>query len=482
MTVDKVDLAGDFSIISKKEAQLAGIEKSIINFTATPSQILEWAYSRDPLVESLAVDMSKDKIKSTATSNKNHLMYKCAALSILAHHFNPELFDFNPEKKGEAIKKLISFNDFTEEEKQEHKRKREDLIKEGKIIKSNTGISENEIYLLSATDKLLEFYTSQISTLDPLDIDISSTENLKTYLQAADLLTKSSYYGDRRPDISNSNYQSRENSIILSEKIYKIVSEEGLGSENYENQYLGAKAKWAFYASREYGRAWPIDDTIRSFFELGNVDGKLVDTRYISDMISTIRKIYVDNDLIKLNDARVKGNLHELLWFLDFNVAMLRDKHNVDVFCNPSTQFDDYPLIGKPTHNRAYDYEISNIASGKFVFVQLKSGVPHYEKSYHPSVLELRETNNPYTQRTRLRSKLTALERYVGHQTNENWDSAKDYILGTVFAAKDYVAQSEPHHFETMADSYKRHQEIPHNHGARRRLMKDLKKRGIKLK
>jgi hypothetical protein len=481
MSVDKVDLASDFSTVSKKEAQSADIEKSIINFTATPIQVLEWAYSRDPLIESQVVDMSKDKVKSKIASNRMHLIYKCAALTIMAHHFNPELQDMNSEKRGGAIRTLLRVNDFTEEEKIEHRRKREDLIKEGKITKSSTSVSENEFYLLSATDKLLEFYISQISTLDPLDVNISSTENLKTYLQVADLISKSSYFGDRYPETSYSTYQSRENSVFLSERIYKIVSDEGLKSESYENQYLGAKAKWALNASKGYGMAWPIDDTVRSFLGSESIEGKIVDTRYIYDMIATIRKIYVENDSIKLNDSRVKGNLHELLWFLDFNVAMLNDKHNVDVFCNPSTQFDDFPLIGKPKYNRAYDYEISNVATGKFVFVQLKSGVPHYEKKYHPSILELRETNNPYTQRSRLRSKLTALEKYVGHQTDENWDVAKDYILGTVFEAKDYVAHSEPHHFEMMADSYKKHQEVPRNNGARRRLMKDLRKRGVKL-
>ncbi len=120
----------------------------------------------------------------------------------------------------------------------------------------------------------------------------------------------------------------------------------------------------------------------------------------------------------RLKQPHIKGGLHEALWFLDFcmHKEMYLEKFE-HLYILPSYDNADSPQIGRPNHNRAWDFMLTDMESGLSDLVQLKSspqnGKPGNDKKYHPAIQIIEEQNFMEVNPNRLRSKLIAYKRII---------------------------------------------------------------------
>ncbi len=118
----------------------------------------------------------------------------------------------------------------------------------------------------------------------------------------------------------------------------------------------------------------------------------------------------------RLKQPHIKGGLHEALWFLDFcmHKEMYLEKFE-HLYILPSYDNADSPQIGRPNHNRAWDFMLTDMEAGLSDLVQLKSspqnGKPGNDKQYHPAIQIIEEQNFMEVNPNRLRSKLIAYKR-----------------------------------------------------------------------
>ncbi|HYM65176.1 MAG TPA: hypothetical protein VES68_01685, partial [Candidatus Sulfotelmatobacter sp.] len=199
------------------------------------------------------------------------------------------------------------------------------------------------------------------------------------------------------------------------------------------------------------------------------------------EFISLLENVFLDNTEIKLSSAEIRGKLHEFLWFLDFSMLLFRNGDDGKRYISPARTFEDAPRVGYPENNRGFDYFLGEEGRG-VLMVQLKSKeTPHHIKTYHPTIEVIGEKNFPDVDRRRLESKFEAYKNYLQKEDEKSWETSRRYILGSVLETwEDFPNKLiKPH--QKFHSIYESDQELPKNKSARRRLMKDLKKRGIKI-
>lgn len=149
----------------------------------------------------------------------------------------------------------------------------------------------------------------------------------------------------------------------------------------------------------------------------------------------------------RLKQSHIKGGLHEALWFLDYcmNKEMDPEKYH-DVLVLPSYDNADSPEIGRPNHNRAWDFMVIDIVAGLSDHVQLKSspqaGKPGEDKEYHPLIRPLEEQNFMDVNPKRLRARLNAYKKVYDNGFQDEDRAVIDRF--TLPSFKEYMAEMLP--------------------------------------
>ena len=445
MTVDIKDLQIDYEKVNNAESRMDIVGDKVRACTASPSEITDWYFSQDPLYEAqsnlLLFHDSGHKNAGTELLRQRHLKYlayeRGAGILIGATVF-PELFTEGSFKGWQKL---------------------DDLMTKGA---PSWMIKDREARL--SLDDIVNF------SIERMRFKSFTLDELKALYIAADMITMASNIGDVRQGRED-RHKTQKLLQVMAGEMYLKIYEKTMASSDFSTKTLGLKAKWMAsgiiipYATNiDLDKPNPFEEEKKN---------------YLVEMIEAMEKVYLGQEDIDISKGELRGGLHELIWFLDFCMLSIHEDDNT-IVALPSWFFQDSPKIDYPENNRGYDYQIKNLANDTFIFLQLKSKEPHFKKDYHPLVTVVHEKNFNDFQKNRLRSKLKRYKEFIETGSEESWKLASPYILGSVHEVWSKVHSLRDNLRDQTKSTYLETR-VPKNKSARRRLMKDLKKRGIQI-
>lgn len=450
MTIDAKDLHVDYKRVNNAESRMSLMGQKIRTCEASQSEIINWYYSQDPLYEAqtdlwFIYDLGRKDAGTELLRQRNlkYITFERGADILIAGTVFPELFtegSFKGRQKLDAM-----------------------MTKEAPSWMIGNGDREAPLSL----DDIVNF------SINKMRFRSYSLDDLKKLYIAADMITMASNIGDVRLNLED-RQKTRKIHQTLASEIYHTVYEHAIESTDFETKVLGLKAKWMYT-----GINIPYAKIIKDSQETDLYKNE--EQTMCLDMINAIEKVYLNQDSMDLSKGELRGSLHELIWFLDFSMLSLHENEN-SIVALPAWFFQDAPKIDYPKNNRGYDYQIQNIVNGAIMFLQLKSKEqPHFRKDYHPLITVVTEKNFNDFQKNRLRAKLNKYRDFIETGSEEAWDLASTYLLGSVNEVWNKLHNQKDNIRDQTKTAYLETQRIPKNKSARRRLMKDLKKRGIDL-
>lgn len=402
---DSLSLSQQFSTVLDKELETRKkYEESILQLSASAEEVLSWWKSRDPLLEtsekilkSIPHDMINDQIQ------KEFRLFLHGGLLLLMgtmceHPENQHVLKWNYELRKNSSKNIDELF----------------LIAAKSLDELLTKLKKEQQIAFTFDDLERLYICAEMmatgSRLNNIDVDrLDYLEQvIKIIIHTLDIV--SSYKSTPEPPNSKV-----EDQVLLDEVRILALKACLLQNALVENrpESIGSNANKALSSL--------LDDLYSLFVETSETN--------------TIWK--------RLKQPIIKGFLHEILWYLDF--IMFRHTHpekysKVNIM--PSFSFADRPEIGKPEHNRAYDFYIADRRNAGIErdinFVQLKSSQqsekkPGSNKKYHPLITVVEEQNFMDVNPARLRAKINIYKQILDNGfRQEDREKLDKYTLPTV--------------------------------------------------
>jgi hypothetical protein len=416
-SIDVPALAEEFSRVVDAQNQSNHLKHRIFDLSATPDEVLQWYFTRDPYIdndalvfEALKRHKEEDSEPSKILINDmvNEPTYVLIGGTLLAASIIiPKAFDSeDPIERKKIFAQYFSdcrrFNEIT----------------------CPPNLTSAQALLLTCASTLNAIYEFQESDAENIFIAAEMLANGAGGREGFGKLTSTTELDAQFNEIAKK----------LSRKLYEQVASFGTEASGRRElsdgvRMLGMTASLNI-AERTMGASM---NTLTSE-GLVNADS---DFAYlVTRLLNTI--FYDETGLDqRLRTPPVKGPLHEIIWFIDAYVLrrMHPEKYG-NIRMNPSYLRDDAPEIGYPRFNRGYDFVVSNGVAQDYV--QNKSGSSKTE--YHPAITVLEEINflDIANGGKRLRSKLTAYQKWITEDCNpEMIPILEKYILPTARTEMD---------------------------------------------
>jgi hypothetical protein len=164
--------------------------------------------------------------------------------------------------------------------------------------------------------------------------------------------------------------------------------------------------------------------------------------KYLMQVTNMYRNVFLGKNGLLNNNAissTIKGELYELMWILDANIFLLM-RDDLETYVTFASHHEDMPWVGKPKLRRGFDITINNTKTDALYYIQLKSSPTQAEKSYHPAITLVHETNFQDINPGRLHLKLLAYKKLIDSGFSEDDIQhvlRNKYILPSVIKALD---------------------------------------------
>ncbi len=396
----------DFNKVDKVEAHHRLLGENIIRFQASPTEVMDWYTGHDPLDERDGLiilnigDLPRNREIAAllltgpmiARYRKDIEILDHGAAILVAHAYIPEAFrgdSANGMKNAEAV-----------------------LNRHLSVDQVPAPVTpQNIIY------SCLQRYPNHPFSLEQLRYLFCAGEIIEQSLKYRFIF----YQGDKKTDISENHY--------LSKQLFQLVSSKALGgNQDIDTRTLGLDALW-------------INSGNNLFEQLGNSpDKKAQRETQLLAMINALEDVFIKKDKILHSGGQnqVRGQLHELVWYLDA-LMLLESRNNTSTKVFPSNTYQDRPIINHPDLNRAFDFRVS-YPNGS-ALVQLKSRPqPRSNKPYHPLVVPVHEQNFLDINPSRLHNKLQKYREIVANHFENSSADLKKYVLPSVYNVLDNPA------------------------------------------
>lgn len=420
LVIDSLDLpalAEEFSHVVDAQNQSDHLKHRIFDLSATPDEVLQWYFARDPYIDSdtfLIDAVMRQRVEDSETSKilvndtVNEPTYVLIGGTLLAASFIiPKAFEsVDPiERKELFTQYFIDCRRFQE-------------------ITCPPNLTTAQALLLTCAATLNNIY----------DFDETDAENM---FIAAEMLANGAAGRNgfkKFTKVSELDAQFNEIASVLSRKLYEIVA--NFSTEGSERRELSDAVRMLGMTASLNIAERTMGASMRTLAGEGLVRA---DADFAYMVTRLLNSIFYDETGIeqRLRTPQVKGPLHEVIWFIDAYVLrrMHPEKYG-DIRMNPSYLRDDAPEVGYPRLNRGYDFVVSNGVAQDYV--QNKSGSSKTE--YHPAITVLEEVNflDITNGGKRLRNKLTAYQEWVVNDCDPSMISKLEkYILPTVRTEMD---------------------------------------------
>ena len=399
-------ISKQFDVVLNKETEARQkFDFEILGLHSSSKNVLEWWKTRDPLFETWEHVFSYLPEEATngfiEADSKLHIH---AALTLLAEIAFPNLTN-DPNWARRLIKKALK--------KDPKYIDKYIIVLSGLII--NKIKKRNEQFTLKEIEQLLIVF-----------------QMLQGNSNFSNLWSKNKFYMESILDMRTSALNTVISFLVLSE------------DENFNNEDLIISDSARMLALKGYIFANVDKENLPS----SSRETAQKREEALSDLLSAFELLFCkpESESITISQRikmpHVRGALHEALWYLDVIMFkhMYPEKYGA-VFLMPSHSFADRPEIGKPEHNRAYDYYLTNENSGKGAsvtdFIQLKSSQqspnkPGGTKKYHPRIFVLEESNFIDVKLDRLIAKIRLYRRIIDSGFNiSDAPILESYVLPT---------------------------------------------------
>lgn len=394
------------------EAYREDLESRILSGTVSVEEIVDWYYSIDPIAEYSWLENIFYERKDAKPESQNVRAQKASKMATLF------------ELAG--IKLLLNSLNISKTEYHE--------------LGLNTGD------LSDVMNNLFNLVEKKPLILDKLDLTYVAADCL---VSAADIYAHRSFEDTEgiSPDIKRIKTKFLAYYKISHILIEKIVIEciEQINNGNYEYFNIGLLSTME-YASTLFATANCIStdstDSAKRKHEI------LKDT--FSLLIETIKAYFVDKPRTKKAiKGSEKGNLFEILWFLDMNfLSNISDGKIAGTVVSPASNRLDRPRIGWPEKKRGFDMRIEiphqQYSNGYPIrlSVQLKANSTGENNGvYHNKIPIIAENNLLDAGLSRLKARLKAFEEWIESDLGEvAQQNLMRYILKS---AKEYFDSIE---------------------------------------
>jgi hypothetical protein len=409
---DSKSLSRQFDSVLDKELETRKkYEEAILDLSASEEEVLSWWKSRDPLAETFG-----EKLRQTPSDK-------------VENEFNKEARLFNYGAILLVVGVMCKHTD------------NQDVSKWYDEVQRKTACDAEELFII-AVKSLNELFTLLIKNLE-----MGYTfDDLEQLFFSAEMLTQGARFSTVHLDYSKQLGELVANTLVTVSTIKWIKEKSEFSEENLvsldEVRILSLKACILQNAIVE-DRSKLITITNEALIELLNdLSSLFVGTSEFNTMWKRLRQ------------PSTKGFLHECVWYLDF--VMLRHMYPekyLKIHIIPAFSDANRPEIGKPEHNRAYDFFVTDerdIDVKKHLnFVQLKSSPqledkPGSDKKYHPRITVIEEQNFMDVNPARLRAKINAYKQILKNGfRQDDQEKLNKYILPTVKSYFEKMDQTQ---------------------------------------
>lgn len=442
------DLAGDYTRVSGTEMARQPVEDNIQFYAATAQEIVNWYFAKDPLSEFEILQFIKYKNGDLKARDDHafwdeyrNVAYEKAGAALVAQTIFPEFYTDGLDKGYDRLEEAF-FQEIPKEE----------------IVDPDAVLSPDDIMGLA------------FRKIDNMGL---SNEQLKNLFLAAEMFSFASTLGEARK--THLDLSSHTVDWYMSMRLFELISDRALKSADLNTRILGVKAEWQKISPSIAVSKTKVEHLKPKIY-------KDAEQQLYLEMISALETAFLADSGVNLNAGDIRGQLHELIWFLDFNILLRHEDAGNNFMILPARSFQDAPRIGYPQNNRGFDYHVNDVWGKTNLLIQLKSKEqPYKKKTYHPLITVIGEKNFSDTDQRRLSYKLNAYRSFIETGSEQSWQNAKRYILGSVSEFWQTLPLEQPSVPERLVSAYENGQNLPKNKSARRRLMKDLKKRGLQI-
>ena len=427
-----ISLDQQMQTVSELEMQVrTELEPTILGNTALPNEVMRWWKTQDPLnemvmLEDIAASYSPVESRDRRDMLRMHdrTIFVHGAVCLSASLLYPEAFTTeNPSGWAEEIlgSKGMSLSD-----------PKSDLINLYNIIATRM-----QDYHISSVEDLEQLLV--ISEMTRSALNLNRVEEDKEFV----MTITSMHYTTLDKAASYTHIPDPEDATLDDTLFFDQI------------RMLGLEASLLLTAS---AYTYLLQDKDSDFLE-GN---QQLRRHQLGVLIDDLHYLFNNSEASismwkRLKQPHIKGGLHEALWFLDFcmNKEIYLEKFE-HIYILPSYDNADSPHIGRPNHNRAWDFMLTNMESGLSDLVQLKSspqtGKPGNDKQYHPAIQIIEEQNFMEVNPNRLRSKLIAYKRIFERGFQED---DRETLARFTLPSFDTYMQDLLKHFDTVVHSKK---------------------------
>src|SRR3989344_1795460 len=406
--------SNQFDMVLKKELETQERHESeILALRASAEDVLLWWKSRDPLLETRKhLLMSIPLDKRPAEIQKLNTLFLHGSLTLLHDTISPYL-----DAEGIA--------------------KRESIFHESEPLRSD---NIDALFLMIA-----DLVNEQLLKIQEGSVAISK-HDMEQLLIAAELagIGLGSIDIEQRTDYFKHVVQMRNEALDIVSSFISI--QEPPNSSENELREIDAIRMLALKSCMQQDSTAENHYVVNRNGSRSNPDVKSTE-QMLSYLLTDLGSLFIETNEFntiwkRLKSRTIRGSLHEVLWYVDCIVLkhMYPEKYS-DINIVPASSYANRPEIGRPEHNRAYDFYIRTTKdNGQEIFsnfVQLKSSPPSVDKpgtnkKYHPLVEVLYEQNFMDVNPSRLQNKINNYKKIVERGfTDDDREQLEKYILPT---------------------------------------------------
>lgn len=398
-------LSKDLQTVEDRSKNIKGVERSIANLEATPTEVLDWYFAQDPMSERKLINvnglMRSGKLSDALTLynqlytnvENTSILSESAATTLLASVYFPEAF--TQDERG-WLGRINQDDVFTT-----------CMLREG-------------IHKYSAEDLEKLLIAAQL-------FQIAATSSL----------TQNNYPSEYF-DLYNFSPRAKD----LQEngnKLYEIVCDRGLKDDTpVDQKMVGITALWLSFA--------PYTNALRNVsYIIPSQELLAAKETFFLHMLDTLEDVFLGEHGVPNGELKkYRGKLYELIWYLD--AIIYQECHPQPfIMVTPSFTNEDMPRINHPKFNRGYDikiWDMSDSSKPKVQYIQLKSKSNLYRgKDYHPDIQTVADDNFNEAHPQTLKHKINTYRKFVdSHFSSELVSEAESRILPSV---KQVLSNSE---------------------------------------